>query len=217
MLQIIQALGELALIPVVQIEHASDASILGKALLDGGLPCAEITFRTDSAEQAIKSIATTSPEIILGAGTVLTTAQAEKAVGAGAQFIVSPGFNPKVVDWCLERDVPVIPGVATPTEIEMALDRGLAILKFFPAQALGGIEMLKAIAAPYGGVRFIPTGGINPQNLTEYLKLPMVYACGGSWFVKVGLISAGDFSEITRLTKEAVSIVRQYRDLRGKL
>jgi Entner-Doudoroff aldolase len=214
--QKIQAIGKLALVPVVQIEHSKDAINLGKALLDGGLPCAEITFRTESAEEAIQSIAATLPEIILGAGTVLTTAQAQKAIGAGAQFVVSPGFNPKVVDWCLEREVPVIPGVATPTEIEMAMDKGLDIIKFFPAQAMGGIEMLKAIAGPYGGVKFIPTGGINAQNLADYLKLSSVFACGGSWFVKTNLISAGDFNEITRLTKEAVSIVHQCRDLRGK-
>ena len=216
MSQKIIALGKLALVPVVQIEDSKDAINLGKALLDGGLPCAEITFRTKSAAEAIQSIAAGLPEIILGAGTVLMISQAEQAVDAGAQFIVSPGFNRKVVDWCLERAVPVLPGVATPTEIEMALDSGLNILKFFPAQALGGVEMLKAIAAPYGSVRFIPTGGINAQNLADYLKLPVVFACGGSWFVRADLISAGDFREITRLTKEAVSIVRQYRDLEGK-
>ena len=215
MSQKIQALGKLALVPVVQIEVSNDAIKLGKALLDGGLPCAEITFRTESAAEAIHSITASLPEILLGAGTVLTISQAEQAVDAGAQFVVSPGFNRKVVDWCLERAVPVIPGVATPTEIEMALDSGLNILKFFPAQALGGVEMLKAIAAPYGSVKFIPTGGINAQNLAEYLKLPVVFACGGSWFVKSNLISAGDFSEITLLTKEAVSIVHQCRDLRG--
>jgi 2-dehydro-3-deoxyphosphogluconate aldolase/(4S)-4-hydroxy-2-oxoglutarate aldolase len=211
MLQIIQKLGKLALVPVVKIEHAEDAIKLGKALLNGGLPCAEITFRTESAEEAIRSIASTFPEIILGAGTVLTADQAQKAIGAGAQFIVAPGFNPKVVDWCLEHDVPVIPGVATPTEIEMALDKGLNILKFFPAQTMGGIDMLKAIAAPYSGVKFVPTGGLNAQNLADYLKLPMVFACGGSWFVKSNLISAGEFNEITRLTKEAVELVHQYR------
>ncbi|MCJ7569046.1 MAG: bifunctional 4-hydroxy-2-oxoglutarate aldolase/2-dehydro-3-deoxy-phosphogluconate aldolase [Anaerolineales bacterium] len=215
MLQIIQTLGDLALVPVVKIEQAEDAIKLGKALLNGGLPCAEITFRTESAEEAIRSIASTLPEIILGAGTVLTVDQAENATGAGAQFVVAPGFNPKVVDWCLEHNVPVIPGVATPTEIEMALDKGLNILKFFPAQKMGGIEMLKAIAAPYSGVKFIPTGGLNAQNLADYLKLPMVFACGGSWFVKANLISSGNFSEITRLTKEAVEIVHQHRDVGG--
>jgi Entner-Doudoroff aldolase len=211
MSQIIQELGELGLIPVVQIEHPEDAFNLGKALLDGGLPCAEITFRTESAVKAIEIIARTLPDIILGAGTVLTTGHAEEAVSAGARFIVAPGFNPKVVDWCLQRSVPVIPGVATPTEIEMALDKGLTLLKYFPAQAMGGVEMLKAIAAPYQKVMFIPTGGINTHNLEDYLKLPMVFACGGSWFVKSSLISAGEFSDISRLTKEAVSIVHRCR------
>jgi len=208
---LLERLGELALVPVIKIEHAEHAIQLGEALLAGGLPCAEVTFRTTAAAEAIRRIASTFPEIITGAGTVLSVDQAQKAVLAGAQFIVSPGFNPKVVDWCLEHEVPVTPGVATPTEIDMALDKGLDILKFFPAEALGGIAMLKAIAAPYGEVRFIPTGGINSQNLAEYLKLPMVHACGGSWLSTAKLISAGAFDEITRLTQEAVAIVRQYR------
>ena len=135
--------------------------------------------------------------------------------GDRIQFIVSPGFNPRVVDWCLEHEVPVTPGVATPTEIDMALDKGLDILKFFPAEALGGIAMLKAIAASYGGVKFIPTGGINLQNLADYLKLPMVYACGGSWLAPAKLISAGAFDEIVRLTCEAVALVRQCRGAGG--
>ncbi len=211
MLPIIQAIEKLALVPVVQIDHARDASNLAKALIEGGLPCAEITFRTASAAEAIKLLAGTFPDIKLGAGTVQSAAQAATAVEAGAQFVVSPGFNPKVVDWCLEHSVTVIPGVATPTEIGMALDKGLEVVKFFPAQALGGIEMLKAIAAAFGGVKFIPTGGINAHNLADYLRLPMVLACGGSWFVKAELISAGKFEEITRLTREAVSIAHQSR------
>lgn len=211
MSQILERLGKLALVPVVKIENATDAVNLGQALLDGGLPCAEITFRTDAAEEAIKSITSTLPDVVTGAGTVLTADQAQRAVGAGAQFIVAPGFNPKVVDWCLENNVPVTPGVATPTEVEMALDKGLHVLKFFPAQAMGGIAMLKAIAAPYGGVKFIPTGGINAQNLADYLSLPMVHACGGSWLVKASLITAGDFGQITRLTQEAMAVVRQHR------
>ncbi len=204
-------LGRLGVVPVVKIEQAKDAIKLGQSLLEGGLPCAEITFRTAAAEEAIRRIASELPDVLVGAGTVLSRDQAEKAIAAGARFIVSPGFDPKVVDWCLEHSIPVTPGVATPTEINMALDKGLHILKFFPAQALGGVATLKAIAAPYGGVKFIPTGGVNAKNLADYLSLPMVHCCGGSWLVKSALISAGEFEEITRRAQEAVSIVRQVR------
>ncbi len=210
---ILQKLGGLGVVPVVAIERAEDASSLGQALLDGGLPCAEITFRTAAAEDAIRRIATEFPDILVGAGTVLSVAQAEQATAAGARFIVSPGFNPKVVDWCLANAVPVTPGVATPTEIDMALDKGLDILKFFPAGALGGTKTLKAIGAPYGNVRFIPTGGVNAGNLAEYLSLPMVHACGGSWLVKKQLISDGEFEQIARLAREAVNIVQTVRNV----
>lgn len=215
MSKVLERLGEIGLIPVVKIEDAQLAPELGEALLKGGLPCAEITFRTEEAEGAIRLLATSLPEIITGAGTVLTKDQAKRAVGAGAQFIVAPGFNHHVVDWCLKHDVPVTPGVATPTEIEMAFSRDLTILKFFPAEALGGITMLKAIGAPYGSVKFIPTGGINAGNLGEYLKLPMVHACGGSWMVKTNLITARDFARITALANEAVAIVQQHRGTGG--
>jgi len=215
--QVLERLGELALVPVVKIEDAQDSIELGEALLKGGLPCAEITFRTNAAEEAIKLIASTLPEMLVGAGTVLTVDQANRAVAAGAQFIVAPGFNPRVVDWCLENHVAVTPGVATPTEIEMALDKGLNILKFFPAEAVGGIATLRAIAAPYSDIKFIPTGGINAANLAEYLALPMVHACGGSWMVKANLISSGDFSKITNLTQEAMSIVHQQRGAGGNV
>ena len=208
---LLEKLGRLGVVPVVKIERPEDAVELGRALLAGGLPCAEITFRTAAAEEAIQRISSSLPEIIVGAGTVLSVDQASRAISAGARFIVSPGFNPKVVDWCLQNEVPVTPGVATPTEIEMALDKGLNILKFFPAHALGGIAMLKAIAAPYGGVKFIPTGGINQDNLADYLAQPMVHCCGGSWLVKAKLISAGRFDEITRLTRDAMSVVRRVR------
>jgi 2-dehydro-3-deoxyphosphogluconate aldolase/(4S)-4-hydroxy-2-oxoglutarate aldolase len=209
--EVLATLGDLGLVPVVAIERAEDAVELGRALLAGGLPCAEITFRTAAAEQAIRNIASSLPEITLGAGTVLTADQAARAVSAGARFIVSPGFNQKVVGWCLDEGVPVTPGVATPTEIEMALERGLEILKFFPAEAMGGIGALKAIAAPYVGVKFMPTGGVNLDNLAGYLALPSVHCCGGSWLVKADLISGGKFDEITRLTQEAMSIVRRVR------
>lgn len=212
-MQPLERLGELALVPVIEIEHAERAVQLGQALLAGGLPCAEITFRTEAAEEAIRGITSALPQIIVGAGTVLSVEQARRAVSAGACFIVSPGFNPRVVDWCLEHEIAVTPGIATPTEIEMALDKGLSILKFFPAEALGGVMMLKAIAAPYKReARFIPTGGITAQNLADYLSLPVVHACGGSWLAPAKLISGGAFDEITRLTQEAVGIVRRCRE-----
>jgi len=211
MKELLEKLGRLGVVPVVKIERPEDAVELGRALLAGGLPCAEITFRTEAAEEAIQRISSSLPEIIVGAGTVLSVDQASRAVSAGARFIVSPGFNPKVVDWCLQNEIAVTPGVATPTEIEMALDKGLNILKFFPAEALGGIGMLKAIAAPYGGVKFIPTGGINQDNLADYLAQPCVHCCGGSWLVKASLISAGRFDEITQLTRDAISVVRRVR------
>ena len=211
MVNILDKLGALGVVPVVKIERSEDAVELGQALLTGGLPCAEITFRTAAAEESIRKISSNLPEVIVGAGTVLSVDQASLAVAAGARFVVSPGFNPKVVDWCLENEIPVTPGVATPTEIEMALDRGLKILKFFPAEAVGGVATLRAIAAPYGEVKFIPTGGITLENLADYLALPFVHCCGGSWLVKDSLISAGQFDRITQLTVEAVSVVRRTR------
>jgi len=211
MQEILDTLGHLGVVPVVKIERSEDAVELGRALLAGGLPCAEITFRTAAAEEAIRQISSSLPEIVLGAGTVLSVDQADRAVSAGAQFIVSPGFNQKVVAWCLGNEIPVTPGVATPTEIDMALDKGLDILKFFPAEAMGGIKTLKAIAAPYVGVKFIPTGGVNLDNLADYLAHPSVHCCGGSWLVKASLITAGRFDEITQLTREAMSVVRQVR------
>jgi len=211
MTDLLDKLGRLGVVPVVKIERAEDAVGLGRALLAGGLPCAEITFRTAAAEDAIRRISSSLPDIIVGAGTVLSVDQAAKAVSAGARFIVSPGFNQKVVDWCLRNEIPVTPGVLTPTEIDMALDRGLNVLKFFPAEAMGGIATLKAISAPYGSVKFIPTGGINQNNLVDYLALPSVHCCGGSWLVKANLISTGKFDEITELAREAMSVVHRVR------
>lgn len=209
MSEVLARIANLKIVPVVSIMDAKDAIPLGKALLDAGLPCAEITFRTAAAQDAIRNIVSEYPEMLIGAGTVLSTLQAEQATAAGAQFIVSPGFDNKVVEWCLERDVTITPGIATPTEINMALNYGLNILKFFPAEAMGGVKTLKAIGAPFVGVRFIPTGGINVNNLKVYLSLPMVFACGGSWMVKRDLISAGDFGTITNLAKEALLLVRE--------
>ena len=203
-LKIIEGYG---IIPVVRIEKAADAIPLGNALCKGGLPLSEITFRTAAAEEAIRTMTERVPELIVGAGTVLTTEQARKAIRAGARFIVSPGFNPKVVSFCREQGVPVIPGVNSPTQIEAAMECGLRVMKFFPAEESGGAAFLKAVAAPYEGIRFIPTGGINPANLISYLSSKNVIACGGSWMVKTDLISAGKFEEITRLTTEAIRIL----------
>lgn len=211
MSEILQQLGNLGLVPVVAIEQARDAPRLGQALLAGGLPCAEITFRTAAARQAIQLLAAECPDVLVGAGTVLSVEQAQQAVSAGAKFIVSPGFDSDVVNWCLDNNVPVTPGVVTPTEVAQALKKGLNVLKFFPAEAAGGVKLLKAIAAPYGGVKFIPTGGINANNLADYLSLPVVHACGGSWMVKKQLIANGEFDKITTLTREAVSIAKQVR------
>ena len=201
----LEKIGELGIIPVVKIEKAEDALPLGRALIDGDLPIAEITFRTSAAEESIKTLTRELPELLVGAGTVLTIKQARRAVSAGAQFIVSPGFNPKVVDYCLENSIPITPGINNPTQIEMALERGIEVVKYFPAEASGGLPLLKSMSAPYTGIKFIPTGGINQNNLCSYLSNKKVHACGGSWMVKVDLISSGNFAEITRLTREAVT------------
>lgn len=211
-MNVLETIGKLGVVPVVAIERAEDAPHLGKALLAGGLPCAEITFRTAAAEEAIKLMSAECPEVLVGAGTVLTVAQAEAAARAGARFVVTPGFDAAVVDWCLANAIPVTPGVLTPTEINMALNKGLTVLKFFPAEAGGGVKTLKAIAGPYGGVSFIPTGGINAKNLRDYLALKSVYACGGSWMVAKQLISNGEFETITQLASEAVAIAKQARE-----
>jgi 2-dehydro-3-deoxyphosphogluconate aldolase / (4S)-4-hydroxy-2-oxoglutarate aldolase len=198
-------------IPVIAIDDADHAVSLARALLDGGLPFAEITFRTAAAEQAIRSIAAEVPELIVGAGSVANVATAERALAAGARFIVSAGFDAATVDWCSQHGLPITPGVATPTEIMMGLAKGLNVLKFFPAEVLGGPKALKAMAAPFPGVKFIPTGGVTLENLGEYLKLPMVHCCGGSWLATQKMIAGGKFSEITRLTYEAMALVRSVR------
>lgn len=203
--EILKKIGSLGIVPVVKIDDAKDAVPLGKALMEGGLPIAEITFRTAAAEQAIRNTAVEFPEMLVGAGTVLSVEQVKKAIGAGAKFIVSPGFNPSVVEYCVNNNIPITPGCSNPTDIEMALGYGLEVLKFFPAEAFGGLKTLKAMSAPYGMVKFIPTGGVNADNLNDYLAFNKVLACGGSWMVKGDLIKAGNFEEITRLTKEAVT------------
>ena len=209
--KIFEALCQIGVVPVIAIDRADDAVPLARALLAGGIGCAEITFRTAAAAEAIRRLTGEVREMLAGAGTVLTVQQAEQAVLAGAQYIVSPGFDAAVVDWCQEHHVPVLPGVATPTEINMALARGVKILKFFPAEEFGGVRMLKALYGPYPEVRFIPTGGIRAHNLAEYLALPNVAACGGSWMATSRMIAGGQFEEIARLSTEARAIVRRER------
>lgn len=199
----IDRLQALRLIPVVALERAADAEPLADALCAGGLPCAEVTLRTEAALDSLRALAGRE-ELLLGAGTVHSAEQAAAAVDAGAQFVVTPGFNPRTVKWCQENQVPVFPGIATPTDLELALEHGVETVKFFPAETLGGVNTLKAFSGPYGQMRFIPTGGIHAGNLADYLALPSVLACGGSWMVKVG-----DWSETTRLTTVAMKLINQ--------
>lgn len=203
--EIISQFQKLGIIPVVKIDNAKDAVPLAKALCEGGLPVAEVTFRTDAAEEAIRLMCEAFPDMLVGAGTVLTTEQVDRAIGAGAKFIVSPGLNPKVVKYCIDKNVPITPGTSSPTDIEAALELGLDVVKFFPAEASGGIAKIKAMAAPYTTVKFMPTGGINAKNLQSYLDFPKIVACGGSWMVSGELINSGSFEEIKRLTREAVN------------
>ena len=202
---ILEQFQKLGIIPVVVIDDAKDAVPLAKALCEGGLPVAEVTFRTDAAEEAIRLMSEAYPEMLVGAGTVLTTEQVDRAVAAGSKFIVSPGLNPKVVKYCQEKNVPITPGTARPTAIEMALELGLDVVKFFPAEQNGGLAMIKAMAAPYTKVKFMPTGGINAKNLKSYLDFDKIIACGGSWMVPKDLVAAGDFEAIKNLTREAVN------------
>ena len=209
--KIIDKISAMGVVPVVAIENASDAVGLGDALIEGGLPCAEITFRTAAAASAIRTLSNSHPGILVGAGTILTKSDAETAVDAGASFVVTPGFDGDLVDWCLDQRIPVIPGVMTPTDINAAINRKLNVLKFFPAEAAGGIKTLKAISGPYGNIKFVPTGGITLDNLEEYLSLPNVVACGGSWLVKKDQISSGEFDVIESLVREAVQLVDRIR------
>ncbi|SCP97935.1 bifunctional 4-hydroxy-2-oxoglutarate aldolase/2-dehydro-3-deoxy-phosphogluconate aldolase [Anaerobium acetethylicum] len=203
--EILEQISKIGIVPVIALNDAKDAAPLAKALCDGGLPCAEITFRTDAAEESIRIMATEFPEMLVGAGTVLTTEQVDRAVAAGAKFIVSPGLNPKIVRYCVEKGVPITPGCTNPSDIEQAIECGLEVVKFFPAEAAGGLNMIKSMAAPYTKMKFMPTGGINAANLTTYLDFKKIIACGGSWMVSNDLIKAGKFDEIADLTREAVS------------
>lgn len=205
--QILEEIEKIGIVPVVVLEAAEKAVPVAKALQAGGINCAEVTFRTAAAEEAIRNITREMPEMLVGAGTVLTTEQADRAIAAGARFIVTPGYNPRVVDHCIEKNIPIVPGCMDTHAIEMALEAGLDTIKFFPAEAAGGLSMIKALAGPYVNLKFMPTGGINAGNLTEYLSFKKVIACGGSWMVKPALVKAGNYDEITRLTEEAVALV----------
>ena len=199
-----QKIYDMGILPVIKISKVETALPLAKALCDGGLPAAEITFRTACAADAIRAITKVYPDMLVGAGTVLTPAQVDEAVEAGASFIVSPGFNPRVVSYCREKNITIIPGCSSPTDIEAAMELGLTTVKFFPAEAAGGLPMLKAMSAPYGKMLFMPTGGISPDNLLSYLKFNKILACGGSFMVKEDLIESGNFKAIEELTRAAV-------------
>ena len=202
---------EVGVVPVVVLNDAKDALPLAEALVEGGLPCAEVTFRTDAAEESIRLMAEKYPDMLVGAGTVLTIDQVDRAVGAGAKFIVSPGFDPEIVDYCISKEIPVFPGCITPSEVAQAVKRGLKVVKFSPAEQAGGVAMIKAMAAPYTMVKFMPTGGISTKNLRSYLECDKILCCGGSWMVKGDLIKAGEFDKIREMTKEAVALAAEIR------
>ncbi|EPI5802951.1 bifunctional 4-hydroxy-2-oxoglutarate aldolase/2-dehydro-3-deoxy-phosphogluconate aldolase [Vibrio parahaemolyticus] len=204
-----EQLKALKVIPVIAIDKAEDIIPLGKVLAENGLPAAEITFRSEAAAEAIRLLRETQPDMLIGAGTVLNREQAIAAKEAGATFIVSPGFNPNTVKACQEIGIDIVPGVNNPSTVEAALEMGLTTLKFFPAEASGGINMVKSLLAPYTDIELMPTGGINPANIKDYLAIPRVLACGGTWMVDKKLIEAGNWEELARLTREAVALVNE--------
>ena len=208
---VFQKFEEVGIIPVVVLNDAKDAEPLGKALMQGGLPAAEVTFRTAAAEESIRIMAEKFPDMLVGAGTVLTTDQVDRAVAAGAKFIVAPGLDEEVVKYCLEKDIPVCPGTQTASEMMKAIKLGLTHVKFFPAENAGGLAMIKAIGAALTALRFMPTGGINATNVVEYLKNDKIFCCGGSWMVKGDMIKAGQFDEIEKKVAEAAVIVKANR------
>ncbi len=206
--ELLERVQQVGVVPVVALDDAKDAAPLAKALCEGGLPCAEITFRTEAAEESIRIMTAEFPDMLLGAGTVLTIDQVERAVAAGAKFIVSPGFAPEIVDYCISKDILVLPGCITPTEVTQAVKRGLKVVKFFPAEQFGGVAAIQALAAPFPNLKFMPTGGISTKNLKEYLSFEKIIACGGSWMVKRDMIAAGQFDKIKKMTAEAVALVK---------
>lgn len=208
---ILRKIGEMGIVPVVVLNDSIDAKPLARALCEGGLPCAEVTFRTEAAEESIQIMTEKFPDMLIGAGTVLTIEQVDRAVAAGAKFIVSPGFNPDVVKYCIDNKILIIPGCANPSDVEQAISYGLEVVKFFPAEQAGGLAYIKAIAAPYVSMKFMPTGGINPKNVQEYLAYERILACGGSWMVKGDFINAKEFDKIKVLVEDAVEIAKESR------
>ncbi len=208
---VVARLAELVLVPVIEIPDPELATALADALMEGGLPCAEITFRTEEAATAMATIARLRPQMLLGGGTVLSVDQVDRALDAGAKFLVSPGFNPKVVDYALGKGAIIVPGICTPSEIEMARVFGLEIVKFFPAEAAGGAKYIKALTAPYRSIQFVPTGGIDATNLDAYLSIPQVMAVGGSWMAPKKLIQEREFVEIAQRTRAAVELAGRLR------
>lgn len=206
-----EKISQFGLVPVVVLEDERDALPLAKALVEGGLPVAEVTFRTAAAEASIKKMCEAYPNMVVGAGTVLNIEQVEKAVAAGAKFIVSPGYDEEIVNYCLEKDIPIYPGTVTPSDLSKAVKKGLSVVKFFPAEQYGGVNTIKALAAPFTTVKFMPTGGVNAKNLKDYLSCNKIVACGGSWMVKGDLIKAQEFEKIKELTREAVALVKEIR------
>lgn len=209
--KVLEEISKIGIVPVIALDRAEDAAPLAKALCDGGLPCAEVTFRTAAAEESIRMMSTQFPEMLVGAGTVLTTEQVDRAVDAGAKFIVSPGLNPKVVKYCVEKNIPITPGTSNPSDVEAAIELGLDVVKFFPAEAAGGLNMIKSMAAPYTQMKFMPTGGISAKNLTSYLDFSRIIACGGSWMVSKDMVNAKDWAGITALTREAVATMLGFK------
>jgi 2-dehydro-3-deoxyphosphogluconate aldolase/(4S)-4-hydroxy-2-oxoglutarate aldolase len=201
-----ERLSALKVVPVIAINKAEDAIPLGKVLMDNGMPCAEITFRTECAAEAIALMRKEFPEMLIGAGTILTNAQVDQAIEAGVDFIVSPGFNPRTVQYCLDKNVAIVPGVNNPSLVEQAMEMGLRTLKFFPAEPSGGTAMLKALTAVYPA-KFMPTGGVSVSNIDDYLSIPSVLACGGTWMVPTKLIDEGKWDELGKLVADAVNKV----------
>lgn len=209
--ELFKQIESMGILPVIKLNDAKDAVPLAKALCEGGLPCAEVTFRTDAAKDSIAAMTEAFPDMLVGAGTVLNAEQVDEAVAAGAKFIVSPGLNPDTVKYCVDKEIPILPGCANPSDIEQAIKYGLKVGKFFPAEATGGLKAIKAMSAPYSQMRFMPTGGINPSNVSDYLAEDFILACGGTWMVPSAEIEAGNFDKIKELTEEAVRSMLGFR------